>query len=142
MEGNVNKYSEVDRLNDSIQDLSIHDSPDEAEPEVFEPGESSTPKKSKRHLGTTACSYEPPVKRSNLNSIQCTTRRDEMSAVLRENFVESPGKVASRVDVMNTLKTENKNLTTRAEKETFKFVKVEKHKDQYKKKHSAFSILS
>ena len=37
-----------------------------------------------------------------------------MSAVLRENFVESPGKVVSRVDVMNTLKTENKNLTTRA----------------------------
>ena len=33
------------------------DSPDEAEPEVFKPGESSTPKKSKRHLGTTACSY-------------------------------------------------------------------------------------
>ena len=55
-----------------------------------------------------------------------------MSAVLRENFVESPGKVVSRVDVMNTLKTENKNLTTRTVKETFKSVKVGKHKDQYK----------
>ena len=75
------------------------DSPDEAEPEVFEPGESSTPKKSKRHLGTIA---------------------------------HSPGKVVSRVDVMNTLKTENKDLTTGAVNETFKSVKVEKHKDQHK----------
>ena len=118
------------------------DSPDEAEPEVFEPGESSTPKKSRQHLGTTACSYEPPVKRSNLNSIQCTTRGDEMSAVLRENFVESPGKVVSRVDVMNTLKTENKNLTTRAVKETFKSVNVEKHKDQYKNIRRSVSFHS
>ena len=65
-----------------------------------------------------------------------------MSAVLRENFVESPGKVVSRVDVMNTLKTENKNLTTRAVKETFKSVKVEKHKDRYKNIRRSVSFHS
>ena len=55
-----------------------------------------------------------------------------MSAIRRENFVESLDKVVSRVDVMNTLKTENKNLTTRAVKESFLSVKVGKHKDVHK----------
>ena len=55
-----------------------------------------------------------------------------MSAILHENFVESLDKVVSCVDVMNTLKTENKNLTTRVVKESFSSVKVGKHKDVYK----------
>ncbi|CAB3986350.1 Hypothetical predicted protein [Paramuricea clavata] len=105
---------EVDVLNVSFQNISIDDdtpfiSVDAAE--CFVPCTSSTPLKSRKHrLSLNLSEFEPPKKKSNLSSIGCKKRSENLKDILKVKFVESPGKVASHADVLNVLGTDNKNL--------------------------------
>ena len=67
----------------------------------------------------------------------CEKRREHLTDSLKEKFVESPGKVASPTDV-----TENKNIVTRAVKETFDSVVNDRKKGQYKNMRCSISFES
>lgn len=105
------------------------------------PSTCSTPKKKERDKPSPS-KFEPAKKRANLNSDHCRKRRDNLNAVLKENFVESPGKTTSRSDIMEALDTDNKSLTTRAVKETFPSVKLDRGKGEYKNIRRAVSYES
>ena len=78
----------------------------------------------------------------NLNSDCCRKRRKNLHTVLTEKFVESPGKTTSRVDVMETLETDNKSLATRAVKEAFSSVKVDHRNGEYRNIRRSVSFES
>jgi hypothetical protein len=102
------------------------------------PCSSSTPVKSKKHkLGPS--NLEPPKKKANLSGIDCKRRSEMMQDILKEKFVESPGKTTSHADVLDALQIDNKNLATRSVKQSFSSVVNDRRKGEYKNIRHAIS---
>lgn len=109
--------------------------------ECFVPVKSSTPIKGVKHQ-LSPSKFEPAKKRTNLTSIGCKRRSEKLQDVLKQKFVESPGKVTSHADVLNALEIDNKNLATRTVKQVFKSAVNDRKKGEYKNIRCSLSYES
>ena len=103
---------------------------EEINTEEFIPHASSTP--TRKRTNFSPLKGEPAAKRSNLSGKDCRKRKENFCAVLKETFVESPGRTTSYAEVMETIETDNKSMATRAVKEAFPTVRPDSCKCEYK----------
>ena len=65
-----------------------------------------------------------------------------LQEILKEKFVESPGKTTSHSDVLDALKTDNRNLGARSVKQAFSGATNDHRKGEYRNIHRAIFYKS
>lgn len=79
--------------------------------------------------------------KQKLSGCFCRELADSCDSLLKENFVESPGKLVSQESVLSTLDlTEEKGLATRAVTKTFSFATINRRKGAYNNVRKAVSF--
>jgi hypothetical protein len=87
---------------------------------------------SKHELSPSKAEHEHEQKPKRLKGSYCQRRQEHLRNVLRDNFVESPGKSTDQDVVMDCLQVDSKNVTTRAVCGAFDNASFDKNKRVYK----------